>query len=124
MSALYSSSVTRRTLLEERAHAMRFHPTPSERLLWSAIRGQRLGVVFRRQQIIGQHIVDFLAQRIALVVEIDGDAYHATRVAADAARAKKLTRAGYTVLRIPASLVERDLAHTVVLIQDAIARLR
>lgn len=82
---------------------MRHHATLSEQLLWSALRGGRLGVTFRRQQIIGSFIVDFLAQQIALVVEIDGDAYHATRVKADAARERKLVRAGYTVLRIPAS---------------------
>ena len=103
---------------------MRVHPTHSERLLWSAIRGRRLGVAFRRQQVIGQHIVDFLAQRTALVVEIDGDAYHATRAAADAARERKLVTAGYTVLRIPVSLVELDLEQAVELIRDAIVSLR
>lgn len=106
------------------ALAMRLRPTPSERLLWSAIRGQRLGIVFRRQQVIGQHIVDFFAPRMALVVEIDGEVYHATQESADAARERKLIRAGYTGLRIPASLVERDLLSAVGLVCDAIVPLR
>jgi len=122
MSALYSSSVTRRALLEQRARIMRHAPTLSEQLLWSAIRGQRLGVSFRRQQVIDQFIVDFLAQEIALVVEVDGDAYHATRIRADAARERKLVRAGYTVLLIPASVVERDFELAVQLVREAIAR--
>lgn len=113
VSALYSSSVARRALLEERARFMRHHPTFSEQLLWSVIRGQRLGVTFRRQQVISQHIVDFLAREIALVIEIDGDAYHATRTRADSAREQKLVHAGYIVLRLPASLVEQDLQATV-----------
>ena len=86
---------------------MRFHPTPSEALLWSQLRGKRLGVVFRRQVIIGSHIVDFLAPSVRLVVEVDGDSYHAQRSAADAARDAKLRRGGYSVLRIEASVVER-----------------
>jgi very-short-patch-repair endonuclease len=122
MSALYSSSAARRALLEERARVMRHHSTLSEQLLWSAIRGKRLGVAFRRQQVIGQFIVDFLAREIALVVEIDGDAYHATRVKADAARQRKLVRAGYTVLRLPASLVERDLGRAVAIVRDMVER--
>ena len=100
---------------------MRFHPTASEALLFSAIRGKRLGVAFRRQQVIRGHIVDFLARKAKLVVEVDGDAYHARRAAADAARERKLVRAGYTVVRVPASLVERDLPRAVGIVKAALA---
>ena len=100
---------------------MRFHTTPSEALLFSAIRGGRLGVTFRRQHIIGSHIVDFIAPKARLIIEVDGDAYHAQRTAADAARELKLVRAGYRVLRIPASLVERDVVAAVALISEALA---
>jgi len=123
MSALYSSSATRQALLEQRARIMRHNPTLSEQLLWSAIRGRRLSVSFRRQQVIDQFIVDFLAREIALVVEIDGDAYHSTRINADAARERKLVRTGYTVLRVPASVVERDLQAAVQLVREAVVRL-
>lgn len=113
MSALYSSSASRRALLQERARCMLHHPTHSEQLLWSAIRGKRLGFTFRRQQVVGQFITDFLCPSLKLVVEVDGDAYHAARVQADAARDRKLVRLGYMVLRIPASVVERNLARAV-----------
>lgn len=122
MSSLYSSSVARRALLDERARFMRSHPTHSEQLLWSAIRGGRLGVAFRRQQVIGQFIVDFLCPALKLIVEVDGDIYHASRVRADAARDRKLVRAGYTVLRIPASVVEKDLARALERVRVAVAR--
>ena len=62
-----------------------------------------------RQQVIGNHIIEFVAKAQRLVVEVDGDAYHAHRIAADAARERKLLRAGYTILRLPASLVEKNL---------------
>ena len=101
---------------------MRFHPTASEALLFSALRGKRLGVSFRRQQVIGSHIVDFLARKARLIVEVDGDAYHETRTSADAARERKLVRAGYTVVRIPASLVERNLPRAVEIVRVALGR--
>jgi very-short-patch-repair endonuclease len=41
-------------------------------------------------------------------------------VQADASRERKLLQAGYTVLRLPASLVERDLQVAVGLVRKAI----
>ncbi len=88
-------------------------------LLWSRLRARQLGVVFRRQVVIGSSIVDFCAPAASLIVEVDGDDYHALRTHADAARDQKLVRAGYTVLRLPASLVERRLADAVAHVTEA-----
>ena len=55
-------------------------------------------------------------------VEVDGDAYHEKRTSADAARERKLVRAGYTVVRVPASLVERDLSRAVEIVRVALGR--
>lgn len=74
----------------------------------------------RRQVIVGSYIVDFMAPAAALVVEVDGDGYHAGRVAADRSRDQKLRRAGYVVLRLPASLVERRLGEAVALVREAL----
>lgn len=111
--------LAREVTLERRAHFMRFHPTPSEALLWSQLRGRRLGVQFRRQVVIGSHIVDFCAPSARLVVEVDGDAYHAARVSADRCRDRTLALAGYRVLRLPASLVEHQLEEAVKLVREA-----
>ena len=99
---------------------MRHHPTPSEALLWAQLRGRRLGVSFKRQVVVGSFIADFVAPASRLVVEIDGDVYHQHRRSADEARERKLVRAGYTVLRLPASLVERRLADAVALVRAAL----
>jgi very-short-patch-repair endonuclease len=112
--------LARQVLIEQRAHFMRFHPTPSEALLWSQLRGRQLGVQFRRQVVVGTHIVDFCAPAVRLVVEVDGDAYHAERAAADGRRDAKLAAAGYRVLRLPASLVEHRLEDAVRLVQQAV----
>jgi very-short-patch-repair endonuclease len=95
-------------------------PTESEARLWSALSGGKLGVAFRRQVVLGNgFIVDFVAPRVRLVVEVDGS-YHAQRVAAEARRDSKLGRLGYRVLRIPAALVMRDLQAAVALVRAAL----
>lgn len=47
-----------------------------ERLLWSKIRNQQLGVKFRRQHGIGKYIVDFYCADAQLVIELDGDSHY------------------------------------------------
>jgi len=45
----------------------------AERLLWSSLKGsQLLGYKFRRQQGIGQYVVDFYCPSKKVVIEIDG----------------------------------------------------
>jgi very-short-patch-repair endonuclease len=95
-------------------------PTASEARLWSALNGGKLGVRFRRQVVLGSRfIVDFVAPRVRLVVEVDGS-YHAQRAAADARRDSKLHVLGYRVLRIPAALVMNDLGAALALVRTAL----
>jgi len=56
----------------EKARNMRRTMTHHERELWHHLRGNKLGVHFRRQHPIGVFIVDFAAVAAKLVVEIDG----------------------------------------------------
>jgi len=87
---------------------MRAYPSPSEQVLWNAIRSGQLGVPFRRQVPLGRYIVDFLAPRAKLVIEVDGSS-HRFKQAADARRDRKLGRLGYRVLRLEAGVVLRHL---------------
>jgi very-short-patch-repair endonuclease len=99
---------------------MRGSPTVTEELLWSRIRGRRLGAVFRRQApLLGRFIADFLAPTQRLVIEVDG-AYHRERARADARRDAALQRAGYRVLRMPASLVASDIEGALAAIRAAL----
>jgi len=92
------------------AREMRRIPTPSEAILWNALRDRRFrGIKFRRQHVLHPYIVDLYAPVLKLVVELDGG-YHEGRVEADAARDLDLAaRYGVCVVRIDAGLVERDL---------------
>jgi very-short-patch-repair endonuclease len=104
------------------ARSTREQPTSSERLLWAELSGGRLGVWFRRQVVVGPSIVDFLAAARKLIVEVDGG-YHgsAERERSDARRDKRLERAGYRVLRLPAGLVVGNLEQAVQLVKAALA---
>jgi very-short-patch-repair endonuclease len=91
--------VARAELLRAHAGRMRRAPTPSEERLWRRLRGSQLGVVFRRQVVVGGYIVDFAASSVRIVVEVDGG-YHAERAEADAKRDARLARAGWRVVRL------------------------
>ncbi|UIP05584.1 endonuclease domain-containing protein [Erythrobacter sp. SDW2] len=55
---------------------MRNNMTEPERRLWMALRSSRLsGHKFRRQDVIGQRIVDFFCPAKGLVIEVDGDTH-------------------------------------------------
>lgn len=62
-------------LLREKAKQMKKKPTEAELVMWKLLRRRQLGVVFKRQYIIDEYIVDFVCLEKNLIVEIDG-AYH------------------------------------------------
>ena len=115
----FKSSAHASERLSRNARCMRRYPTPSELVLWQAIRGRRLGVRFVRQVPVGPYIVDFLAPRSMLVVEVDGG-YHAERVGADRRRQRWLERQGDRIVRVAAALVLRDIGAAVRVIVGAL----
>lgn len=83
----------------ERARDLRRTMTDAERTLWRHLRAKRLeNTKFRRQEPIGDFIVDFVSHGVNLVVEVDGG-QHADRQAYDARRTEWLEDQGFTVLR-------------------------
>lgn len=55
-----------------RAIELRKALTPAERKLWAFLRGDQLGVNFRRQHAIGIYIPDFVCIKKRLIIELDG----------------------------------------------------
>jgi len=78
------------------ARNLRNAPTPAERKLWRAIRGEARGVRFRRQHPIPPHVADFACLEARLVVEVDGGQHGQAR---DAARDRDMRALGWRVLR-------------------------
>ena len=82
----------------QRAKELRRDMTPAEKILWQELRANKLGVHFRRQQIIAGFIVDFYCHKAALVVEVDGD-IHDLQQEEDARREKVLNEIGLRIVR-------------------------
>ena len=77
----------------QRAKELRREMTPAEKILWQEVRAKKLGVRFRRQQVIHGFIVDFYCHKAGLVVEVDGDVHDLQREE-DARREKALSELG------------------------------
>lgn len=103
----------------ERARELRREMTPAEKLLWQEVRAKKLGVRFRRQQIIAGFIVDFYCHKAALVVEIDGDT-HDLQQDEDARREKALRELGLRIVRFRNDEVVRELSVVVGKIRESV----
>lgn len=91
--------MTRNRVLQENARSLRQNMSLAEQRLWYHLRDKRLnGIKFRRQQVIGQYIVDFVCMQHRLVLELDGG-QHAEQMEYDAQRTAFLHQQGYRVLR-------------------------
>lgn len=110
-------------ILEQRARFMRLSPTRSEEWLWRQLSGSKTGFPFRRQLVIGNHIVDFACTKLRLVVEVDGAAHDSRRARFDARRDASLRSLGWCVLRIPEHDIFSDLDAVVRRIRDNATRL-
>ena len=120
MRARHRLSRHQRSVIESHAAGMRRAPSRSEAILFAALSGRKLGVLFRRQVRIGRFIADLAAPAVRLIVEVDGP-WHARRGTADERRDRALERAGWRVVRLPADLVERKLAVAVERVREALA---
>ena len=92
--------------LHRRAHEMRRHPTEPEKRLWRNLSNRQLdGLKFRRQEVIGRFIVDFMCPARSLIVEVDGDTHDAGK---DRLRDRELAQHGFLVVRFTNEEVMRN----------------
>lgn len=80
------------------ARELRKELTPAERKLWAYLRGDKLGVNFRRQHAIGNYITDFCSPKAKLIIELDGS-QHLEQQEYDKERTQYLESQGYKVIR-------------------------
>ena len=80
------------------ARTLRKKQTDSEKLLWRHIRAKQMeGIKFRRQQPIGNYVVDFICLEKSLIIEVDGGHHAENRK--DEERDEWLNSEGFKVLR-------------------------
>jgi very-short-patch-repair endonuclease len=72
--------------------------TDAERKLWQCLRGDQLGVKFRRQHPFENFILEFVCLEKMIVVEVDGS-QRIDQQTRDEVRSRKLVDAGFHVLR-------------------------
>ena len=85
------------------AQVLRRDMTDSERKLWGGLRGEQLGVKFRRQHPLGDYIADFACLEPKLIVELDGSQHQAQK-GYDAKREAFFREHGFEVLRFASNV--------------------
>ena len=103
----------------QRAKELRREMTPAEKLLWQEVRAKKLGVRFRRQQVIQGFIVDFYCHKAGLVVEVDGD-IHDLQKEEDERREKALSALGLRIVRFGNDEVVRNVSAVVGKIKELV----
>ena len=103
--------------LHERAREMRRNPTEPEVRLWRNLSNSQLeGLKFRRQEVIGPFIADFMCPARALIIEVDGDTHDEGK---DRLRDEELARFGFQVVRVSNLEVMRNMEGVLEVIQLA-----
>ena len=92
------------------ARQLRRTMSPPEALLWSCLRGSKLGFKVRRQHPIGPYVADFFVHDAGLVIEIDGSPHdYGDRPERDERRDQYLRGLGYRILHLAAADVMKNL---------------
>jgi very-short-patch-repair endonuclease len=101
------------------ARRLRQRSTKPEDILWTLLRGRKLGgVKFRRQVAVLGYTVDFLSFERRLIIELDGRQHDWERDY-DAARTEEIERHGFMLLRFRNDAVLNDLDAVVARIEAA-----
>ena len=105
--------------LQTFARGMRSAPTDAEAVLWRQLRAHRFaGHKFKRQQPIGNYILDFVCFEAKLVIEVDGGQHMES--ASDKLRDEWVVSQGFTVLRFWNNEVFQNLEGVLMRILEAL----
>jgi very-short-patch-repair endonuclease len=99
------------------ARRLRKEMSLAEVLLWQQLRGQQLGVKFRKGHGIGPYVVDFYCCSLRLAIEVDGEAHNrGERSEYDVQRDAFIRENGHDIVRIPAFEVLNNMGGVIELI--------
>ena len=87
--------------LRKNARELRKNSTLSEVLLWNLLKNRQFhNLKFKRQQPIGDYIVDFICKEARIIIEIDGGQHNEPEnIEYDKTRTDYLNNLGYKVIR-------------------------
>ena len=83
------------------ARNLRKNATIQERRLWNLLKNRQFhNLKFKRQQLIGDYIVDFICKEVKIIIEIDGGQHNEPEnIEYDKTRTEYLNNLGYKVIR-------------------------
>jgi very-short-patch-repair endonuclease len=85
--------------VKQQARELRCRQTDAERQLWQRLRNRQLGdCKFRRQEVVGAYIADFVCFDEKLIIELDGG-QHLEQQVYDQHRTAELEKMGYRLIR-------------------------
>ena len=108
-------------MLKSFARENRRNQTEAEEFLCRQLKGNALGVKFKRQLIILNNIVDFVCLERSLVIEVDGG-YHfrPKQMEWDAYRTEELEKYGFKVIRFRNESIIYEIEKVLKIIQDCL----
>ncbi|MEO5944174.1 MAG: DUF559 domain-containing protein [Ferruginibacter sp.] len=112
-------------LIFKRAEELRKFSTHEEEIVWGYLKGNQLGVKFRRQHPLLFYIADFYCHTLKLVIEIDGSVHNKEDVKiTDAIRQKEIEDLGIKVIRFSNKQVRNSSENIVKKIMETITELQ
>jgi very-short-patch-repair endonuclease len=106
--------------LRDMARQRRKDPTPSEKILYEALRDRRLDRhKFRREYYLGPFILDFYCPQERLAVEIDGP-IHDLQQEADQLRQELIKALGIRFVRVTSEEVEQNIEEVLQTLREAL----
>ena len=100
--------------LTERRKELRKNQTKAEQILWWYLKGERLGIKFRRQHSIGGYILDFICKEKRLIIELDGEIHNKKENKEyDTIRDKYFIELEYSVLRFSNKQIEESIKEVI-----------
>ena len=83
------------------ARNLRKNSIIQERRLWNLLKNRQFhNLKFKRQQLIGDYIVDFICKEVKIIIEIDGGQHNEPEnIEYDKTRTEYLNNLGYKVIR-------------------------
>jgi len=117
--------VFNRTEVKDLRRKLRQTQTDAETIFWSKVRGNQLGVKFRRQYSVKQFVIDFYVPEVRLAIELDGAVHFTDEAQArDAEREAIIAQYGITFLRFTNTEVETNLTGVLEAVRLKIEALR
>ena len=107
------------SLLKDKRKRMRDYMTEAEKILWEHLKGDKLGVRFRRQHMIECFIPDFVALSCKLIIEVDGEV-HKFQKEYDSEREQFLIEKGYRLIRFENDEVLKNIESVIERIRENI----